>query len=205
MIDSTYPYVLPPLPYTYNALSPYIDTETMHYHHDKHFQTYINNLNKALESYPKLQKLTLNQLLRGYACDIPYNDQLEIMHNAGGVYNHSFFFNHLAPANEPVHEPNDVFNEIIINNYNSFDYLKEKLSKQAAALFGSGWTYLVIDSLKNLIIKNYKNQDTPIQDKLTPIMCIDVWEHAYYLKYKNLRADYIKNIWNVIRFPKFVK
>ncbi|MCL2077085.1 MAG: superoxide dismutase [Oscillospiraceae bacterium] len=195
----TYPFTLPPLPYAYNALEPFIDEETMHYHHDKHFATYIKNLNEALKPYPFLQRLPLEQILcsvRG----LPPESRTAILNNGGGVYNHTLFFNGLAPASEDVHMPEGELLEAIEGFFGSFENFKEEFSKSAAEVFGSGWTVLASDQFGNLSIINIKDQETLLCEGLEPVILFDVWEHAYYLKYKNERADYIKNLWNVIRF-----
>lgn len=194
MIMMTYPYKLPPLPYGYSDLEPYIDAETMHYHHDKHFKTYVDNLNKALENCPGLQKLTLKELLSR-----PYMNSA-ILRNGGGVYNHNMFFNGLVPASQ-ARKPQGKLLCLIEKTYGSFDQFKEAFNKEAMDVFGSGWAVLAINCGGCLKIAELKNQDTLLGTGLTPLVYVDVWEHAYYLKYKNLRAEYLKNIWNVIDFP----
>jgi len=194
----TYPFSLPPLPYAYNALEPYIDRETMHYHYDKHFAGYIDKLNRALEPYDFLHDLPLEQILCSDA-GLPVEARNEIMNNAGGVYNHSLFFDGLAPASENVHQPNGMLLEAIEGFFGSFRQFKEKFNKQANEVFGSGWTVLVSDSEGNLSIVNVANQDVLICEGLEPVILFDVWEHAYYLKYKNDRKTYIENLWNVIK------
>jgi len=194
----TYPFALPPLPYAYNALEPFIDEETMHYHHDKHYATYIKNLNAALEPYPALQRMTLEQLLRNRN-NLPLEARTAIMNNAGGVYNHTLFFNGLAPASENNHAPEGELLCAVEGFYDSFDKFKESFSKSAADVFGSGWTILASDANCNLSVRNVANQDTLLGENLETVIILDVWEHAYYLKYKNERADYIKNFWNIVR------
>lgn len=194
----TYPYKLPPLPYAYDALEPYIDTETMHYHHGKHFQTYINNLNKALEPHPGLQKLTLEELLSRPHL-IPREIYDTVMNNAGGVYNHNVFFNGLAPASQN-HMPDDRVMDAINESFGTFDSFRQEFTKMALAVFGSGWTCLAADHRGKLVIKNLKNQETVLIHKLKPVLLLDVWEHAYYLQYKNARADYIAAAWNVLTY-----
>lgn len=198
---NSYPYELPPLPFPYDALEPYIDAEMMHYHHDKHFQTYINNLNDVLQKYPALQSLTLEQLLRKQRV-IPANDWEKILHNGGGVYNHSLFFNNLAPANMPGHEPDSALMNVIDRMYGSFDKFKAAFTQQALDVFGSGWTVLALTTHSRIRVVNLANQETLLTEGAMPIMLFDVWEHAYYLKYKNLRADYVSALWNVITFPR---
>jgi Fe-Mn family superoxide dismutase len=195
-----YPFELPPLPYAYDALEPYIDAETMHYHHDKHYQTYIDNLNNALKSYPALQRLTLEQLLLTKA--LPAKDRVTILNNAGGVYNHMHFFNGLRPANEEGHLPDERLMSMINNTFGSFGSFKDTFSKQALAVFGSGWTCLALTRRRELKIINLANQATTLEYGAVPLILFDVWEHAYYLKYRNLRSEYVDNIWNVITFPQ---
>ena len=200
MADKTYPFELPPLRYEYDALEPYIDAETMRYHHDKHFKTYIDNLNKALEEFPMLQKLTLRKLLENPHL-VPAEERENVMHNAGGVYNHDIFFGNLTPPDEVGHEPHGSLLEVIIRAFGSvYDY-KAEFTKRALEVFGSGYAALVANRRGELEIITLKNQDTALAHRATPIMLLDVWEHAYYLKYKNLRADYIQEIWNVLTFP----
>ena len=198
---NTYPYELPPLPYAYDALEPYIDEQTMHYHHDKHFQTYVDNLNNALEPYPALQRLLLEQLLSG-RCNLPRAARTAILHNAGGVYNHTLYFNGLAPAGTGRNTPNERLSMLIDNTLCSFDNFRELFTKNALSVFGSGWTFLTCDCRNRLCIINLKNQDTVVPYRVKPLVIFDVWEHAYYLKYKNLRADYVNGLWNIVNFPE---
>lgn len=196
----TYPYSLPPLPYSFEALEPYIDSETMYYHHDKHFQTYINNLNKALKPFPYLQNMTLQQLLCNPS-SIPLSCQQQIIRNGGGVYNHNQFFNGLAPADQELHQPNGVFLKQVTNTFGSFDRLKKIFSENALSVFGSGWTALIHNKNGQLKIVNLCNQQTTLDFGSSPLILLDVWEHAYYLKYKNDRKQYIENAWNVLVMP----
>lgn len=198
-IDS-YPYELPPLPYAYNALEPYIDAETMRYHHGKHYQAYIDNLNAALAGYPKLQKLSLEQLLARPVYFLPQKDYAAILHNAGGVYNHRFFFSHLAPADAEGHKPAGLLSARIAGKFGSFEKFQEAFTKLALDVFGSGWACLALTSANRLQLYHLANQETTLPDHAQPVLLFDVWEHAYYLKYKNARAEYIKNLWNVALF-----
>ena len=199
MLCKTYPFELPPLPYAYDALEPYIDKETLHYHHDKHFQNYINELNKALQPYPALQDLTLEQILADPA-SLPRDAYTDIMHNGGGTYNHYIYFEGLAPASQGTHIPHGELLTSINNDYSSFENFKKVFSKEAIEVFGSGWTCLALTPQKLLTIINLKNQDTALPYKYKPLILVDVWEHAYYLKYKNLRAEYVNNVWNLLSF-----
>jgi len=194
MLSDRYPFSKPELPYPYNSLEPYIDEETMHLHYDKHFKTYIDNLNKSLEPYPSLKKATLFELVR-HQDNLP----VDVSRNAGGTYNHYMFFNNLTPYGEN-NLPSGKMLEMINKSFGSFDSFKQKFSDSAKSVFGSGWTYLVATKSNRLQIVNTKNQQTPVKDGYSPIILFDVWEHAYYLKYKNVRADYIENLWHVVKF-----
>lgn len=198
---NTYPFELPPLPYEYDALEPYIDAETMFYHHDKHFAAYIDNLNKAIEPFPNLQELTLEQLLT-WTRFLPQDTYTKIMQNGGGVYNHNLFFKGLAPSEEGLNEPAGALLSDIEDTFYSLSNFKKLFSEEALKVFGSGWTCLIYTRQGGLKIISLKNQDTPLVLKARPVIMMDVWEHAYYLKYKNARADYIRALWNVIRFPR---
>jgi Fe-Mn family superoxide dismutase len=196
---NSYPFELPPLQYEYDALEPYIDAETMYIHHDKHFQSYINNLNQAIEPFPNLQELTLEQLLT-WTRFLPQDIYTKIMQNGGGVYNHRLFFRSLAPAGSPGTEPSAALLADIEKSFYSFSNFKALFTEEALKVFGSGWTYLIYTRQGGLKIVSMKNQDTPLALKAVPVMLMDVWEHAYYLKYKNARAAYIDALWNVVRF-----
>lgn len=200
MQNSTYPYELPPLPYDYEALEPVIDAETLHYHHDKHFQAYVNNLNLALKPYPKLQQLTLEQLLAKPGL-WPREAYQDIQHNAGGVYNHAFYFNSLAPVTEEGHLPEGQLLAAIERSFGSFAAFQQKFSVEAQSLFGSGWTALSVNKRGVLKISNLPNQNTTVNQQEQTLLLFDVWEHAYYLQYRNLRADYVKQLWRIITFP----
>lgn len=196
-----YPFELPPLPYAYDALEPAIDRETMYYHHDKHFKAYIDNLNKALEPYPNLQELTLEQLLTRTRF-LPREVYTQIMHNGGGVYNHALYFQCLSPYGEQRSMPERALLRKIEDTFGSYDDFVTQFSREALKVFGSGWTYLVTTRQGGLKIVNFKNQETPLAMKATPVILVDVWEHAYYLQYKNARGEYLESIWSVIRYPQ---
>ena len=185
---NSYPFELPPLPYKYDALEPYIDSETMYYHHDKHYKTYIDNLNAALEPFPNLQELTLEQLLT-WTRFLPQDTYTKIMQNGGGVYNHSLFFNGLAPAAEEQPMPSGALLRDMEETFGSFSKFKKAFYAEALKVFGSGWTYLVYNRQGKLKIVNLKNQETPLLLKARPVLAVDLWEHAYYLKYKNARSS----------------
>ena len=194
-------YTLPDLPYAYDALEPYIDEETMHLHHDKHHNTYVTNLNAAIEKYPELGEKTIEELLSDMDA-IPTDIKTAVRNNGGGHANHSFFWEIMAPnaGGEPTGEIKEAINEA----FGDFSSFKEEFKKAAAGRFGSGWAWLVMENGK-LAITSTANQDSPLMEGKTPILGLDVWEHAYYLKYKNVRPDYIAAFWNVINWDEVNK
>ncbi len=195
-----FPYELPPLPYDYDALEPYIDAETMHIHHDKHYKTYIDNLNKALAPYEAIQKLPLPQLLKN-AAYLPKALSTAVIHHGGGVYNHQLYFQTIGPPSGHS-VPSGSLARAIDKQYGSFENFKKEFTDRAKAVFGSGYTFLVKTPEGKIKIVNTANQDTPLPQSDCPIFAVDVWEHGYYLKYKNRRDEYLENIWNVIQFDK---
>lgn len=198
MENNHYPFKNLPLPYDYDALEPYIDTQTMHFHHDKHLQTYIDNLNKALAEQPDLQNMSLEDLIKN-ADKLPCPIQKTIRNNAGGVYNHRFYFDMLAnPSSE---FPEGKLRKAIYESFENYPRFKELFKQAALSVFGSGYAWLVSDNGKLHIITT-PNQNTPIESGLTPILTIDVWEHAYYLKHQNRRAEYIDNWFEIINWEK---
>ncbi|RRQ86985.1 superoxide dismutase [Enterococcus faecium] len=194
-------YTLPDLPYAYDALEPYIDEETMHLHHDKHHNTYVTNLNAAIEKYPELGEKTIEELLSDMDA-IPTDIKTAVRNNGGGHANHSFFWEIMTPnaGGEPTGEIKEAINEA----FGDFSSFKEEFKKAAAGRFGSGWAWLVMENGK-LAITSTANQDSPLMEGKTPILGLDVWEHAYYLKYKNVRPDYIAAFWNVINWDEVNK
>lgn len=190
--EKTYPFELPALPYPYDALEPYIDMETMHFHHDKHFKTYIDNLNNILQPYPQYHSWTLNELLFRLS-ELPSNLQTAVRNNAGGVYNHDLFFDLLAPAGQQI-------SPVVADAFGGEEAWKKEMKNAALLQFGSGFAWLVSDHSKNLQIIALPNQDNPLSHGLYPIFPLDVWEHAYYLKYQNLRGDYIDSLFQVINW-----
>lgn len=194
-------YTLPDLPYAYDALEPYIDEETMHLHHDKHHNTYVTNLNSAIEKYPELGEKTIEELLSDMDA-IPTDIKTAVRNNGGGHANHSFFWEIMAPnaGGEPTGEIKEAINEA----FGDFSSFKEEFKKAAAGRFGSGWAWLVMENGK-LAITSTANQDSPLMEGKTPILGLDVWEHAYYLKYKNVRPDYIAAFCNVINWDEVNK
>ena len=187
MNNNQYPFINTPLPYSYQALEPYIDATTMYLHHEKHLQTYIDNLNKLLEKEPKLQSCTLQELTQ-----MPG----DIGKNSGGVYNHRFYFEGLQPPQKISH--NQLYKEIE-SQFQSFEIFQKIFKQTALSVFGSGYAWLVWERGMLRIITT-ANQDVPCLNKMFPILCIDVWEHAYYLKHYNLRGDYIDNWFKVINW-----
>ena len=198
MDNNYYPFVNLPLPYAYNALEPFIDEKTMHLHHDKHLQTYINNLNAALKEHCQLQKMSLEQLIRCSGA-LPEKLQKEIRNNAGGVYNHRFFFDGLKNPGDK--EPEGKLAKEICRQFGSFETFGKELKKAALSVFGSGYAWLVTDRGRLKIIET-ANQGSPIERELNPIITIDVWEHAYYLKHFNVRAEYIDDWFCIINWDQ---
>lgn len=188
---------LPPLPYAYDALEPYIDAQTMEIHHTKHHAAYVNGLNAALEKYPDLQDKSVEELLRNIK-NIPADIQTAVRNQGGGHANHSLFWTIMAPNAGGT--PQGKLAEAILKAFGSFEAFKEEFTKAAMGRFGSGWAWLVVDKDRNLKVISTPNQDSPLMDGLTPILGLDVWEHAYYLKYQNRRADYVQAFWNVINW-----
>ncbi|MEW9123638.1 MAG: superoxide dismutase [Thermotaleaceae bacterium] len=188
---------LPQLNYTYDALEPHIDRLTMEIHYSKHHQAYINNLNAALEGYKELQNLSLEELLTSLD-KLPESIYWAVRNNAGGDYNHSLFWASLDPngGGEPAGPLAVKINEA----FGSFNQFQEIFTKAAATRFGSGWAWLVVQSDGALSVVSTPNQDNPISEGLQPILGLDVWEHAYYLKYMNKRPDYIQAWWNVVNW-----
>lgn len=192
-------FTLPELPYSYSALEPYIDEETLHIHHDKHHATYVKNLNDALAGYEDWLNKDINEVIKDLN-DVPEEIRTKVKNNGGGHANHSMYWEVMC-ASKDSGKPSEKLGKAINSAFGDFPTFQEKFSAAAAGRFGSGWAWLVIDK-GNLIITDTPNQDSPLSDGKTPILLIDVWEHAYYLKYKNVRADYIKAWWNIISWNK---
>lgn len=192
-------FTLMPLPYDYDALEPYIDKETMTLHHDKHHKAYVDNLNKALSKHPELFSKTLYELLSN-PDSLPSDIRQSVINNGGGDYNHNFFWNIMAPNKGG--NTNGELSKSIERDFGSFENFKKEFTNSALSRFGSGWAWLVSDEKGKLSIISTANQDTPISIGLKPIVAIDVWEHAYYLKYKNERNKYIDNWWNVVNWDQ---
>lgn len=191
------------LPYPYNGLEPYIDAQTVEIHYTKHLQSYVNNLNNLLKGYEYFTNgKTLEEILK-HPKDIPVKIRTGVINQGGGVLNHNLYFSILSPNSKK--KPEGKLLECINKAFGSFDEFKEELSKASINQFGSGYGWLVINRKGNLEIVGTENQDNPVSKGLIPLLNIDVWEHAYYLKYKNLRADYVNNIWNIIDWAKIEK
>ncbi len=188
---------LPELPYAYDALEPHIDARTMEIHHTKHHQGYIDKLNKALEGYPDLQNKSVEELLKDLN-SIPEEIITTVRNNGGGHFNHSLFWQFMSP--DGGGEPGGDLAGAINKNFGSLDKFKERFADAATKVFGSGWTWLVKDGDGNLVIKTTPNQDSPISEGFTPLLGLDIWEHAYYLKYQNKRPDYVSAWWNVVKW-----
>ena len=193
-LNNCYPFELQPLPYPYDALEPYIDKQTVEIHHNGHLKTYVDNLNKILQDYPQYQNLCLEELIM-CSCILPEKIRTDVLNNAGGVYNHNLYFNIMGNSNNT---PSEKMLKIINSCFGSFEQFKILFKESALNRFGSGYAVLAADKCGNLKIISTANQDTLLKTYLKPILLIDVWEHAYYLKYKNKRANYIDNWFNVI-------
>jgi superoxide dismutase, Fe-Mn family len=192
-------FTLPALPYASNALEPYIDTMTMEIHHGKHHGAYVNNLNKAVESAPNLSGKSVEELLANNCSIVPENIRTAVRNNGGGHINHSMFWKIMRPGGggSPVGNVAQAIN----STFGGFDAFKEKFNQAAATRFGSGWAWLVKTGGKIDIIST-ANQDSPVMEGKFPVMGLDVWEHAYYLKYQNRRPEYISAWWNVVNWPE---
>jgi Fe-Mn family superoxide dismutase len=197
------PFTLPPLPYPSDALEPHIDKQTMEIHHGKHHNAYVTNLNKALESAPDLANKSIEELLANNLAAVPENIKTAVRNNGGGHANHSFFWPILA--GDAGGAPIGNVKSAIESTFGSFDTFKEKFNAAAASRFGSGWAWLVKDTSGKFDVYSTANQDSPLMEGKTPILGLDVWEHAYYLKYQNRRPDYVAAWWNVVNWNEVNK
>ena len=197
------PFSVPPLPYPYDALEPYIDKTTMEIHHDKHHGAYVTNLNKALESAPQLANAAVEELLANNLANVPENIRTAVRNNGGGHINHTMFWEIMGP--KAGGQPGGKLAEAINSTFGGFDAFKEKFSAAAMGRFGSGWAWLVKDSSGKLDILSTANQDSPVTEGKSPVMGLDVWEHAYYLKYQNRRVEYVAAWWNVVNWAEIEK
>lgn len=201
-MDRHYPFTLQPLPYSYHELSPGLDEVTLQFHHDKHLQTYVDNLNKALEPHPKFHAWTLEELLVKNEV-LPEEIRQPVKNNAGGVYNHEMYFQCMGKNRES--QPEGAIAAAITADFGSFDEFKEKFKQEALNQFGSGWAWLIHDAKCGLHIIRLPNQDTPLPYHVYPLLLVDVWEHAYYLQYQNRRAEYLDHWFELVDWKKVGK
>lgn len=194
-------YKLPDLPYAYDALEPNIDARTMEIHHTKHHQGYTNKVNAALEGH-EFADLPIEKVL-GRINEVPEDIRQNVVNNGGGFANHKLFWTILSPNGGG--KPGGELASAIDDEFGSFDNFKEKFSTTSAGQFGSGWGWLVVDNSNGLKVLSTANQDSPLMNGLTPIMGLDVWEHAYYLHYQNRRPDYIQSFWNIVNWDQVEK
>jgi Fe-Mn family superoxide dismutase len=193
---------LPSLPYAFNALEPHIDAQTMEIHHGKHHNAYVTNLNKALESAPDLQAKSAEALIKDLSA-VPDAIRTAVRNNGGGHVNHTAFWTSMAPG--AGGEPSGALAEAVKKAFGDFASFKEKFNNAGMTRFGSGWAWLSLDKGGALVVHSTANQDNPLMEGMTPLLGCDVWEHAYYLKYQNRRADYLNAWWNVVSWPEIAK
>ncbi len=196
-------FTLPELPYAYNALEPYIDEATMKIHHDLHHGTYVKNLNDALSGHDNLLSMPIEELLKNLA-SVPEAIRTKVRNNAGGHYNHSLFWTLMAPASSAGKEPTGKLLEALNSSFGSVEQFQEKFAAAGLGRFGSGWVWVTLEN-GTVKIEDSPNQDSPVMEGKKVILGLDVWEHAYYLKYQNKRADYIKAWWNVVNWNEVGK
>lgn len=202
MIQLYMAFELPKLPYAYSALEPYIDEATMHLHHEKHHQAYVDNLNKALEKYPELQERTIEELL-GKIDDVPADIRQAVINHGGGHANHSFFWEIMHPSTDAQdQQPSGELKNAILQAFGGFEEFKKEFTEKAMGVFGSGWAFLILTPEKKLALKRHSFQNSPLMHGNIPILGIDVWEHAFYLKYQNRKAEYIEAFWNVVNWEE---
>lgn len=202
MKAEVYPFVVRPLPYEYDALTPVLDQITLEFHHDKHYKTYVDNLNNILADYPELQQKSLKELLMGLE-ELPVAARVGIRNNGGGVFNHELYFDAMkSPAGQ---EPVGTLAEAIVRDFGSYKQWQDLMKQAAVSKFGSGWAWLLADKAGKLSIVQTANQDVPDFAEYTPIFLVDVWEHAYYLQYQNRRADYVDGWFSLINWRKAQK
>lgn len=197
--QATDTFTLPPLPYDYNALEPYIDAETMQFHHDKHHATYVKNLNAAVNKYPELKVMTAEELLRQLDT-VPQDIRTTVINNGGGHVNHSMFWEIMSPNGGGT--PTGGIATAIRQAFGSFEAFQKTFNEAGTKRFGSGWAWLVMNSDGKLEVTSTANQDNPLMQGMYPILGNDVWEHAYYLKYRNKRDEYLTNWWNVVNWEE---
>jgi Fe-Mn family superoxide dismutase len=190
-------YSLPPLPYAFDALEPHIDAQTMQIHHDRHHQTYVTNVNNALQNNPDLAALSIEDLIKDLS-RVPENIRTAVRNNGGGHANHTLFWEIMGPGGGGA--PSGDLAAAIDSTFGSLDNLKQQINQAGATRFGSGWAWLSVESGGNLRVESTPNQDSPLMEGRTPILGVDVWEHAYYLKYQNRRPDYLAAWWNTVNW-----
>jgi Fe-Mn family superoxide dismutase len=195
------PFSLPPLGYAFEALEPHIDRQTMEIHHDKHHQAYITNANKALAEFPELQQKSGEELLQSLTA-VPEKIRTAVRNNVGGHVNHTFFWRTIGPNS--TRTPEGPLAGAIVKAFGSFDVMKTQVNDAAMKRFGSGWAWLIIQN-GTLKVHSTANQDSPLSEGATPLLGVDVWEHAYYLHYQNRRADYLTAFWNVVNWAEIAK
>jgi len=193
-------HILPQLPYKYDALKPFLDTQTMQLHHGKHHQTYVDKLNEALKKYPLIADKKVEELLENNLAIVPEEIKTAIKNHGGGHVNHTIFWESLSPSKQ---DPSETFKALLEKEFLSFEKFKEMFSNAAITQFGSGWAWLVYNKkTKMLEVFNMPNQNSPISEGKLPLLTLDVWEHAYYLKYQNRRAEYVQAFWNNVNWQK---
>ena len=190
---------LPVLPYAHDALEPHIDARTMEIHHSKHHNAYVTNLNNALDKHADLQSKSLVDLMKDLTT-VPSSIRTAVRNNGGGHLNHSMFWTSMSPNGGGA--PSGELAAAIDGAFGNFEGLKDEFSKAAATRFGSGWAWLSVNTNSNLVVSSTANQDNPVSEGMTPLLGLDVWEHAYYLNYKNLRPDYVSAWWNVVNWDE---
>lgn len=199
MNKETYPFKVKPLPYDRDALMPVINEQTLYFHHDKHYSTYVDNLNSALTNHPELQNKSLVELITNIEC-LPLESRVAVRNNGGGVYNHELYFDCM---NKPeAGEAKGKLMDAIVRDFGSYDRWREQMKLAAVSKFGSGWAWLISDKKGRLAIVQTANQDVPDLLEYTPILIVDVWEHAYYLQYQNRRAEYVEGWFRLIDWNK---
>ena len=196
-------YELPALPYAYDALEPFIDARTMQLHHDKHHATYVAKLNEVMEKAGEWRGKPIEELLANLDA-LPMGIRMAVKNHGGGHHNHSLFWTMMRKGNDN-NIPTGTLLETINKTFGSFDAFKESFTKNALGIFGSGWVWLVKDATQELKIITAANQDSPLMQGLTPVLGLDIWEHAYYLNYQNRRADYVTAFWNIINWEEVAR
>jgi len=190
-------YEVPALPYEYNALEPTIDEQTMRIHHDRHHGAYVSNLNAAVEKHPELFSKSVEELISNLSA-VPEDIRTAVRNNGGGHANHSLFWTILGP--NAGGQPTGTLSDAINKTFGTFDQFKSQVQSAGATRFGSGWAWLSVNKDGSLLIESTANQDSPLSEGRTPILGVDVWEHAYYLKYQNRRPDYLAAFWNAVNW-----